>query len=169
MRNERRTIRLLAFCVIGPVLALCSCQSCPGIIDTGAVIDTQSDVAQGAATVEAGAAGVASGAAGLAATLGGMAQENPALAPVAEQAAFHAVQSATHAVEARELRKAVDAARAEVVALIKKAALIEGQRVEEREGRLKAEGQRNTAWMALAGIAAVAGIFIFLKVKRILF
>ena len=167
--NERRTVRVLAFCALVLVLALCSCQSCPGVIDTGAVIDTQSSVAQGAATVEAGAAGVASGAESLAATLGGLAQENPALAPVAEQAAFRAVQSATHATEARELRKAVDAARAEVVALIKKAALIEGQRVEEREGRLKAEGQRNTAWMALAGIAAVAGIFIFLKVKKILF
>lgn len=169
MRNERRTIRLLAFCVIGPVFALCACQSGPGVIDTGAIIDTQSDVAQGAATVEAGAEGVASGAASLAATLGGMAQENPSLAPVAAQAAVHAAATAAHAAEARELRKSVDSARVEVVATVKKAAIIEGQRVEEREGRLKAEGQRNTAWMALAGIAAVLGVLAFWKVKRIFF
>ena len=50
--NERRTISVLAFCALVLVLALCSCQSNPAVIDTTAVDTVIVDLADTAGTIE---------------------------------------------------------------------------------------------------------------------
>lgn len=139
------------------IVVFLGCQSMP--VDPGDVINTQADVAAGVETVAIGAAILSDQAATLADTLENMAQNNPEIAPVAAIAASHATFTANHAKDTQELKKAVNTARFEVVELVKNLGISEKK-------RLKAEGQRNTAWMALAGIAAVAGVLVFFKIKR---
>jgi len=50
--NERRTISVLAFCALVLVLALCSCQSNPAVIDTTGVDTVIVDLADTAGTIE---------------------------------------------------------------------------------------------------------------------
>lgn len=50
--NERRTISVLAFCALVLVLALCSCQSNPAVIDTAGVDTVIVDLADTAGTIE---------------------------------------------------------------------------------------------------------------------
>lgn len=146
---------------------LISCQTGPDIApdNSGAVVDTQADIAAGAATVAAGAGTLETQAADLADTLGTIAQVNPSIAPVAAQAADHAEAAKIHAAETRKLAGAVEKGRLEIVALMSRSAQLEGLYLEEYTGRVKAEGERNTARAILAGLAAIAGVLAFLKLK----
>ena len=144
------------FIPIALVLFL-GCQSIP--VDPGDIIDTQAELSAEASTVASGAATLSDQASTLADTLGNMAQDNPEIAPVALIAASHATLAANHAKDTKELNKIIYTARMEVIELVKSLARSEKK-------RLKAEGQRNTAWMALAGIAAVLGVLVLVKVKK---
>ena len=144
------------FIPIALVLFL-GCQSIP--VDFGDIIDTQAELSAEASAVASGAATLSDQAATLADTLGNMAQDNPEIAPVAAIAAAHATLAANHAKDTQELNKIIYTARMEVIELVKSLARSEKK-------RLKAEGQRNTAWMALAGIAAVLGVLVLVKVKK---
>ena len=144
------------FIPIALVLFL-GCQSIP--VDPGDIIDTQAELSAEASAVASGAATLSDQASTLADTLGNMAQDNPEIAPVAAIAASHATFADNHAKDAQELKKAVNMARFEVVELVKNLGISEKK-------RLKAEGQRNTAWMALAGIAAGLGVLVLVKVKK---
>lgn len=146
---------------------LISCQTGPDVApdNSGAVVDTQATIAAGAASVTAGADTLEAVAVGIAGTLGTMALGNHALVPVAAQASAHAEAAKDHARAARKLEVDVVKARLEVVATIARAARIEGLYHEEKTGRIKAVGQRNTAWAVLGGLAAIAGVLAFLKIK----
>ena len=144
------------FIPIALVLFL-GCQSIP--VDPGDIIDTQAELSAEASAVASGAATLSDQASTLADTLGNMAQDNPEIAPVAAIAASHATFAANHAKDTQELNKIIYTARMEVIELVKNLARSEKK-------RLKAEGQRNTAWMALAGIAAVLGVLVLVKVKK---
>lgn len=147
--------------ILPVILALLiSCQSGPDVApdNSGAVVDTQATIAAGAASVTAGAGALETKAVDLADTLGTLAQVNPSLAPIAAQAASHAAAAKDHARAARKLEEDVAKARLEVVAGLARTARIEGLYQEERIGRVKAVGQRNTAWVALG--ALVTGITV---------
>lgn len=150
---------------------LISCQTGPDVApdNSGAVVDTQATIAAGAASVTAGADTLEAVAVGIAGTLGTMALGNHALVPVAAQASAHAEAAKDHARAARKLEDDVAKARLEVVATIARAARIEGLYHEERIGRVKAEGQRNTAWVALVAIAAIGAAIVFIKLKGLFF
>jgi len=150
---------------------LISCQTGPDVApdNSGAVVDTQATIAAGAASVTAGADTLEAVAVGIAGTLGMMALGNHALVPVAAQASAHAEAAKNHARAARKLEEDVAKARLEVVATIARAARIEGLYHEERIGRVKAEGQRNTARAILAGLGALITIAVILKIKGIFF
>lgn len=139
---------------------LISCQTGPDVApdNSGAVVDTQATIAAGAASVTAGAGALETQAVDLADTLGTIAQVNPSLAPIAAQAASHAAAAKDHAWEARKLEGSVVKARLEVVAHMSRSAQLEGLYHEEHTGRVKAEGERNTAWVALG--ALVTGITV---------
>lgn len=150
---------------------LISCQTGPDVApdNSGAVVDTQATIAAGAASVTAGADTLEAVAVGIAGTLGTMALGNHALVPVASQASAHAEAAKDHARAARKLEEDVAKARLEVVATIARAARIEGLYQEERIGRIKAVGQRNTALVALGAIAAIGSVIVFLKLKGLFF
>ena len=147
------------------ITLLVSCQTGPDVApdNSGAVVDTQATIAAGAASVAAGAASLETGAAGIAGTLGALAQRNPALVPVAGAADLHAKAAKDHARDARKLEGDVARARLEVVAGLARAARIEGLYHEERTGRVKAEGQRNTARAILGGVVFCVIGFVLTK------
>lgn len=151
--------------LLATIAFLASCSSAPDIApdNSGAVVDTQATIAAGAASVAAGAASLETGAAGIAGALGAMAQGNPSLVPVAGAAALHAKAAKDHAREARKLEGDVTKARIEVVAGLARAARIDGLYHESETGRVKAEGQRNTAWVALGALGFCLVGFVLLK------
>lgn len=142
-----------------------SCRTVPDVIqdNSGAVIDTQATIAAGAASVTAGAANLETGAAGIAVTLVAMAEDNPTLTSIAARAADHAEATKAHARETRKLEGDVAKARIEVIAVVSRAARMEGLYHEEHEGRVKAEGQRNTARVALGGLIVILIMIVVIK------
>lgn len=150
---------------------LISCQTGPDVApdNSGAIVDTQATIAAVAASVTAGADTLEAVAVGIAGTLGTMALGNHALVPVAAQASAHAEAAKDHARAARKLEGDVAKARLAVVETVARAARIEGLYQEERIGRVKAVGERNTAWAVLGGLAAIAGVLAFLKLKGLFF
>ncbi len=155
MSGQKRMAGILVVCFACAFIL--GCASAPSM--TPEVIDTQAELSAEASAVASGAATLSDQAATLADTLGNMAQDNPEISPVAAIAASHATFAANHAKDTQELNKIIYTARMEVIELVKSLARSEKK-------RLKAEGQRNTAWMALAGIAAVLGVLVFFKIKK---
>jgi len=151
------------------VLALASCQTVPGTIDTGDVIESQAAVTSGAATVSSGAASVASEADHLAAGLAQAATVDPALTTLAEESAAHAVTSRRHAEEARELSVAVARANRSIVDYVRDAEAMGRKLSDALVDKERYKGQRNTAWAILAGLGALITIAVILKIKGLFF
>ena len=156
--------RILLFAFLF-VCLFASCKTAPSVApdNSGAITDTQADVAAGAATVAAGAETLEGQAGSIAETLGNLAENDPALVSLAAQAASHATAAKKHAAEARKLEADVTKARLEVVALMSRAAQVDGLYQEEKTGRVKTEGQRNAAWAVIGGLTFCIIGFVLIK------
>lgn len=158
-----------AFITIAACLLLAGCKTAPGVIDTGDVIDSQSAVTSGAATVSSGAASVATEADHLAAGLAQAATVDPSLAALAEESAAHVITSRRHAEEARVLSVAVERANRSIVDYVRDAEAMGRKLSDALVDKERFKGQRNTAWAILAGLGALITIAVILKVKGLFF
>jgi len=158
-----------AWLIVLALVLLAACQTVPGVIDTGDVIDSQAAVTSGAATVSSGAASVASEADHLAAGLAQAATVDPALAALAEESAAHAVTSRRHAEEARALSVSVARANRSIVDYVRDAEAMGRKLSDALVDKERFKGQRNTAWAILVGLGALITIAVILKVKGLFF
>lgn len=158
-----------AWVMVLTIALLAACQTAPGVIDTGDVIDSQAAVTSGAATVSSGAATVATQADHLAAGLSSAAAVNPSLAALAEEGAAHAAASRRHADEAQAHGAAVERANRAIVDYVRDAEAQGRELAEALVDKERFKGQRNTAWAILVGIGALITIAVILKVKGLFF
>jgi hypothetical protein len=158
-------MRRVIFAALVALLAT-GCRTVPTITpgNAEAVTETQAAVASGTATVAAGASQAAEEAQYLVVAARGTGD-----AVLVAQAERHAETTGRLEADAKRLAGDADAARKEIVSLLAAKGVAEAAYQEERAGRVKAEGQRNTARAMLAGIIAIAASLAFLKFKRLIF
>ncbi len=152
--NERRTISVLAFCALVLVLALCSCQSNPAVIDTTAVDTVIVDLADTAGTIETQTVTVYQ-------TVKEYIKDPEQLAKVTAE--FDKLNASITYLKTipKEL------ARVHAVEIGKQASEI--ARLQPFE--VEAEKERAKKWMAYAALAIVSVLILigaYLKVKKIL-
>jgi len=152
--NERRTISVLAFCALVLVLALCSCQSNPAVIDTTGVDTVIVDLADTAGTIETQTVTVYQ-------TVKEYIKDHAELAKVtAEFDKLNA--SITHL-------KTIPKELARVHAVEKGKLAAEIARL--RPFEVEAEKERAKKWIAYAALAIVSVLILigaYLKVKKLL-
>jgi len=158
-----------AWLLVLALVLLAACQTVPGTIDTGDIIDSQAAVTSGAATVSSGAATVATQADHLAAGLSSAAVANPSLAALAEEGAAHAAASRRHADEAQAHGAAVEKANRAIVNYVRDAEVQVRALAEANVDKERFKGQRNTAWAILVGLGVLVAVAVFLKVKGLFF
>lgn len=156
------------FLIILVVALFSSCKTVPTITpdNSGEITDTQAEIAEGVEAVASGAEAIANQAEDIAGAIGSL--NCPGIDELKKQAEDHADATKKHAKETRDLQESIKKARMEIVFLMARESQIDGLYREEKETRIKTEGQRNTLAVIVAGFLLAVAIWLFFKIKKIL-
>lgn len=134
--------------------------------NSGEITDTQAEVSEGVEAVASGAEAIADQAEDIAGAIGSL--NCPGIDELKKQAEDHADATKKHAKETRALQESIKKARMEIVFLMARESQIDGLYREEKETRIKTEGQRNTLAVIVVGVLLAVAIWLFFKIKKIL-
>lgn len=154
------------FFAVVVVILFAACNTVPDVMpdNSGAITDTQAEVAEGAATVAAGAGTVQEQATEIVSILSGIEGDDPALVLAKEKAKAHEEDTKKHARESLALQETIKRARLEVVKFMARSARLEGLYTEEKAKRIKAEGR--ALFMLACLISLLVGMVLYMA-KRL--
>lgn len=155
--------RLACLCFICCGLLLCmGCPSAPPVVpdNSGAVADTQADLAADVANINAGASTIETQAQDIAAEIG--ATDNARLSALITR---HVADAIKHKRDAAKLEQSFMAAKQEVIQTLKDNAILSGALQKETTAHLETRNQRNI-WLGLfIFLAAGVAVGIYLKLR----
>lgn len=155
--------RLACLCFICCGLFLCvGCPSAPPVVpdNSGAVADTQADLAADVANINAGASTIETQAQDIAAEIG--ATDNARLSALITR---HVADAIKHKRDAAKLEQSFMAAKQEVIQTLKDKAILSGALQKETTAHLETRNQRNI-WLGLfVFLAAGVAVGIYLKLR----